>query len=323
MKHLWLSYTFSMLFLSLLTCLALWYFNPLGFGIPDKILSPLPDFLTIVTNNQVSTIHLFQPVIGGASANEGSITDLTARSVLLFDLSTNKTIFAKNPSQRMPMASLTKIMTAIVGIEHKKDDDLYTVPRSALLGEDSMGVDEGEKLSLEELLYGLVLHSGNDAAEVIAWNFPGGRDEFVKAMNQKAQALGLTDTNFTNPSGLQGDGDQFTTAHDLLVMTTYALTNLPLFKQVVATTKYDIAANANHKHFYLENETNLLTTYPGVKGVKTGYTPEAGYCLVTYLDYEGHQIVGILLGSENRREEMKNLLDFSLKSFGVAPPEHE
>ncbi len=304
-------------------CLVLWYFDPFAIGRNQKITSPLPDFLNLLKNNQVSTMHLFQPVIGDVEANEVKETDITARAALMYDLTNGKTLFSKNPTQHMPMASLTKIMTAVVALEHKKDDDKYLVPASALVGEDSMGLNAGEILSLEELLYGLMLHSGNDAAEVLAANYPGRRDEFTRAMNKKAQALGLTDTNFTNPSGLQGDGNQYTTAHDLLVMTDYALSNFPLFKLVASSVEHTIPKTTTHKEYYLENETNLISTYPGVKGVKTGYTPEAGYCLVSYLEFEGQHVVGILLGSENRRAEMKNLLDFSLKSLGIVPPLHD
>jgi D-alanyl-D-alanine carboxypeptidase len=171
-------------------------------------------------------------------------------------------------------------------------------------------------------MYGMMLHSGNDAAEVLANNFPGGRTAFVKAMNNKTKALGLKDTNFTNPTGLEGDGKQYTTSYDLVVMTEYALTNFPLFDQVAATFDFNILPTDTHKAFYLENETNLLTSYPGVKGVKTGYTPEAGLCLVTYLDFGGHKIIGVILNSENRRDDMKELLDYSLKSLGITPPNH-
>jgi D-alanyl-D-alanine carboxypeptidase len=141
-------------------------------------------------------------------------------------------------------------------------------------------------------------------------------------MNKKAQTLGISDTNFTNPTGLEGDGNQYTTAYDLLVITNFALSNSPLFNEVVSTFDYHIPYTPLHKEFYLENETNLLTSYPGVKGVKTGYTPEAGLCLVTYLDYSGHKIIGVLLGSENRKKDMKALLDYGLKSEGVTPPPH-
>ena len=221
------------------------------------------------------------------------------------------------------MASLTKIMTAIVAIENRKEDDRYIVKESDLVGENSMGLSSGEVLTLEELLYGLILPSGNDAAEVLASSYPGGRNAFISAMNDKASSLGLTNTSFTNPTGLEGDGKQYSTAYDLLVITRFGLKNFPLFREVVSTVEKEILGNSYHKYFYLYNETNLLTSYPGVRGVKTGYTPEAGLCLVTYLDYEGHEILGVLLGSQNRRQEMKDLLDSSLKLQGVEPPLHQ
>ena len=284
-------------------------------------ISPLPDFLTLDKNKQVTFLDLWLPFLANASENDSQLNELTAKSVLVYDLSSNKVIFEKNPKDRRPMASLTKIMTAIISLENKRDDDTYVVRGANLVGEDSMGLVAGERLSREELLYGLLLPSGNDAAEVLASNYPnGGREAFVKAMNDKAKALGLTDTHFSNPSGLQGDGEQYTTAYDLLVITRYALENFPIFRRIVATAEYQIDGISRHKDYYLVNETNLLTTYPGVAGVKTGYTPEAGLCLVTYLEYDGHKIVGIILNSENRRGEMKDLLDSALKSLGIEPP---
>jgi D-alanyl-D-alanine carboxypeptidase (penicillin-binding protein 5/6) len=283
-------------------------------------ISPVPDFLTLAKNNQVKGLDFWLPFIQQTHAS-GTLENLTAKSVLMYDLTTNKTIYEKNADQRMAMASLTKIMTAIVSLENKRTDDIYTVYSRDIVGEDSMGVSPGEKLSLEELMYGLLLPSGNDAAEVLADNYPdGGRPAFITAMNQKAQALGLVDTHYDNPSGLQGDGTQYTTAYDLLVITRYALQNFPEFAQTVSTASYTIPQTATHKEYDLANETNLLTTYPGVRGVKTGYTPEAGLCLVTYLDYSGHKIIGIVLNSENRRGEMKDLLDYSLESVGITPP---
>jgi D-alanyl-D-alanine carboxypeptidase (penicillin-binding protein 5/6) len=142
-------------------------------------------------------------------------------------------------------------------------------------------------------------------------------------MNDKVKALGLADTHYTNPSGLEGDGDQYTTAYDLFVITKYALENYPLLGQVVQTPFYNIPQTNTHRSYDLYNETNLLTSYPGVKGVKTGYTPEAGYCLITYLEYKDHKIIAVLLGSENRRQEMKDILDYSLTTEGITPPKHD
>ena len=284
--------------------------------------SPLPNFLTLFKNRQVSTLNIWFPDFNSKAAGTIKTPEVSARASLMYDLTANKVIFEKNAKEKLPMASLTKIMTSIIALENQKKDDKYKVGKKDLIGEDSMGLSEGEILSLKELLYGLMLHSGNDAAETIANNFPGGRKKFIEAMNNKVKALGLTDTNFTNSTGLEGDGKQYTTAYDLLVITRYAILNFPLFNEVVSAFDYSIPKTKTHKTYILENETNLLTSYPGVKGVKTGYTPEAGLCLVTYLDYGGHQIIGVLLGSDNRRDEMKDLLDYSLKSLGVNPPKH-
>lgn len=284
--------------------------------------SPIPSFLTLTDNSQVTTLDIWQPTGVLGSQIGPSAPQITARSAYVYDLTTERVLFEKDPSLRVPMASLTKIMTAIVALEHPKVDDTYVVQGRDLVGEDSMGLSAGESLALSDLLYGLILHSGNDAAEVLADNYPSGRDAFITTMNLKAQALGLQNTHFTNPTGLEGDGQQYTTAQDLVVMTRYALENFPLFGQIAATFDYYIPPSSTHKDYSLENETNLISSYPGVKGVKTGYTPEAGLCLVTYLEYGGHKIIAVLLGSDDRRGEMKELLDFSLKSVGVSPPAH-
>lgn len=286
------------------------------------IQSPLPDFLTIPKNSQASTLNIWLPQVP-EQAGKGSGLKITGKSVLAYDLTSKKTLYANNPREKLPFASLTKIMTAIIALENPKKDDKYLVRKYDLVGEDSMGLDSGEVLSLKELLYGLILHSGNDAAEVIAGNYKEGKAGFVEAMNNKAKSLGLKDTNFTNPSGLEGDGNQYTTAYDLLIMTNYALSNFSLFREIAQTFSYTIPQTQTHKEFIIENETNLITSYPGVKGVKTGFTYEAGFCLVTYLEYKDHKIIVILLNSENRRDEMKQLLDYSLLSQGVTPPKHD
>lgn len=285
------------------------------------VSSPVPDYLTSFKNQQVSTIDLWTPILEYIQSTVG-YPNITAKSALVYDLTTSKVLFEKDPKEKLPMASLTKIMTAIVALENKKNDDRYFVKKENLVGENSMGLEPGEILSLDELLYGLVLSSGNDAAETIASNFKGGRLEFIKATNEKAKSLGLKDTNFTNPTGLEGERNQYTTTLDLLVMTNYALSNFPQFRKVVATAEYNIPQTKTHKAYYLWNETSLLTTYPGVKGVKLGFTPEAGFSMVTYLEYKGQRIIGIILNSQNRRQEMKDLLDYSLKTLGIEPPAH-
>lgn len=321
MRNIRSYYTLTTIFFAIFISIVTWIAYPLVYAKMESITSPLPPSLTMIDNNQVTTLDLWFPketVLGSQIEKP----EITAKAAFVYDLATDKTLFAKNEKTRLPMASLTKIMTAIIALENKKQNDRYIVSQNNIVGENSMGLTTGEVLTLEELLYGLMLASGNDAAEVLAGSYVSSRDGFIQAMNNKAKALGLLDTDFTNPSGLQGDGNQYSTAYDLLVITKYALQNFPLFRKIVSTYEYTIPYTETHKAFYLLNDTNLLTSYPGVKGVKTGYTPEADLCLVTYLDYEGHQIIGVLLGSENRRGEMKELLDYSLKVLGNKPPLH-
>lgn len=316
-----LTYLTTILLVTALACLAVWLWEPVS-KFTSKLSFPVPSQLALPSNNQVATLDLWTIPTALADTNDIKAPNVSAKSALLYDITEEKLLFAKSATEKLPMASLTKIMTAIVSLEHPAQNDVYTVTPDALVGEDSMGLTSGETLTLSDLLYGLVLNSGNDAAETLAANFSGGRSAFIQAMNQKIITLGLSDTHFTNPTGLEGDGNQYTTAKDLLVMTRYALVHFPLFRQVVATFDYTIPATDTHKAFYLENETNLISSYPGVKGVKTGYTPEAGLCLVTYLEYGGHQIIGVVLNSESRRDDMKELLDYGLKKEGITPPQH-
>ncbi len=286
-----------------------------------NIDSPLPDFLSKKNNSEVSSLDFWLPSLFSFFDSQDSVPSLSAKSALVYDLTSEKTIYERNSKERVPIASLTKIMTAIVAIDHKREDDRYTVYPQALVGENTIGLSEGEVMSLEELLYGVFMYSGNDAAETLAINTLG-RRKFIAAMNKKAKALGLENTNFTNPTGLQGDGDQYSTAYDLLVLARHAVSNYPQIVKASSTAQYFIEETRDHYAYDMYNQTNLITSYPGVKGLKDGYTPEAGFCLVTYLDYGGHKLIGIILGSENRREEMKSLLDYSLRQQGIDPPPH-
>jgi D-alanyl-D-alanine carboxypeptidase (penicillin-binding protein 5/6) len=290
---------------------------------PIPYASPLPAQLSKSYKDYPTSAKYFKPSVSSILTRDGlKPIDLSAQAGIAYDLTTHQVLYAKNITKQMPIASLTKIMTAIVALENEDPNQQISISKDAAnIGEDSMGLSEGESLSLHDLLYGLVLHSGNDAAEAIADASPYGRDNFVYIMNKEAEELGLTNTHFTNPTGLQGDGKQYSTAYDLLVMTKYAL-DMPLFKQVAATVHYDIYSTEHNKAYHLDNETNLLTSYPGVKGVKTGFTDEAGLCLVTYLEHDGHRIIAVLLNSPDRRQEMKDLLDYSLKDLGDTPPPH-
>lgn len=285
------------------------------------ILAPIPEFL-VNTFYKESRDFSFWEIEGKVLATRSAKPEISALSAISYDLTSDTLLYSTKRDTKFPIASLTKIMTAVVAIENMDLDQEIKISRNASeIGENVMGISKGEVYALEELLYGLMLNSGNDAAEAIAEASPFGRENFVHLMNKKAEDLGLTNTRFTNPSGLEGDGEQYSTAGELVVLSRYALENKD-FAKIVSTYSYHISYSDEHKELYLYNQTNLLTSYPGVKGLKTGFTPEAGMSLVTYLEYGGHRIIAVLLSSDNRRQEMKDLLDYSLESLGVDPPPH-
>lgn len=297
------------------------YINVGKLGALSDVVSPLPKLLTNVIYNESNSSFFWQPRLGVLGTSQKPL-NLTAKAALSYDTTTNTMLYEKNIDDKLPIASLTKIMTAVIALENMSMNQVITITKSAAtIGEDSMGLSEGETLKLSDLMFGMLLQSGNDAAEAIAQASKFKRRDYIHLMNKKAEDLGLSNTRFTNPTGLQGDGEQYSTAKELLVMTNYALQKKD-FSEIVATYQHDIEVTPTHKGYTLFNETNLLTTYPGVKGVKTGFTDEAGLCLVTYLDYQGHKIIAVLLNSQNRRAEMAEILDYSLKSLGIAPPPH-
>lgn len=312
--------------IALLICLFVFFAGGIGLYYHHEktnaknIASPLPEGLSKKNNSEITSLDFWLPSLFGLF-EENEAPELSAKSALVYDLTDEKTVYEKNSGERLPMASLTKIMTAIVAIDHKRPDDMYVVYEEALVGENTIGLSKGEVMTLEELLYGVFMYSANDAAETLAINTMD-RSEFINTMNKKAKAIGLSNTNFTNPTGFQGDGDQYTTAYDLLVLARYVVANYPQIIKASSTEEIVLEESLDHYEYHLYNQLNLITSYPGVKGLKDGYTPEAGLCLVTYLDYKGHEMIGIILGSENRRQEMKDLLDYSLKTQGISPPKH-
>ena len=238
------------------------------------------------------------------------LENITAKSVYVYDLTAQKALFAKNPDLKLPTASTLKILTAIVTLDNSSLENIFSVSaKAANVGEDSMLLSEGERLTVKDLLYGLMLPSGNDAAITLAENIAGDESKFVEIMNQKAQKIGMNDTFFVNTSGLEGDGEDYSTVKDMTQLAAYSWTNYPLLKTIAGTYNYQIPQSDTHKFFDLYNETNLLTTYPGVKGFKPGFTPKAGYCLITVAEINGHEIIITMLNSQNRREEMRQILD--------------
>lgn len=258
---------------------------------------PEPNWYPSIKNNTLT-----QPEIAGDAG-------------ILVEINSGDVLFEQNSNEKRPIASLVKIMTAIIALEHKNlDEKIYITQSATEVGENSMQLNAGEVFTLEDLLYGLILHSGNDSAYAISENVAGNSDRFVEWMNIKAKKLGMQDTKFTDPSGL--DDTAYSTPTDLVKLTRYALKN-PQFRKIVSTVEYEIFGTNENKYIYLYNQTNLLTTYPGVAGIKTGFTEKAGLSLVTYAENEGREVVGIVLNSIDRKGDMILILDHGFESLGI------
>ena len=212
---------------------------------------------------------------------------LSAAAAVTMDADTGETLFAENADSRLPMASTTKIMTALVALGEGDLDRVYTVKKQyAAVEGSSMYLEEGERLTLRDTLYGLLLSSGNDAAAAVAGEC-GGERAFVDKMNAKARELGLTDTRFENPSGLPSDG-HYTTARELAKITAAALRD-PVFRDIVSTKTCTAAGRT------LVNHNRLLSLYKDAIGVKTGFTRAAGRCLVSAAERNGRTVIAVTL----------------------------
>lgn len=290
----------------------------------DKIsfVSPIPKVFGV---SQTEEIHnnWFPKSIGrdySALFREGnSGLNISANSAILVDYDTGDIIFEKNIHARQPVASTVKIMTALLALKNNDLKDVFAVSANAAkVGENSMILGAGEKLTLEELLYGMMLVSGNDAATVISENVAGSQEKFVEMMNTAAHQMELTDTKYANPSGLdEDDKTQYSTPYDMAVIAHYLWEHYPQIRDITSTYHKYIDATEKHKDYELYNDTNLLTSYPGVKGIKPGFTWESGLCLVTYAENDGKKLLGVILGSGDRRGEMKELLDYGYAYYGI------
>lgn len=255
----------------------------------------------------------------GIVASQTNAPQISAKASIFVETKDGLVLYAKNIHDRLPIASLAKVMTVLVALEHKKMDDVFTVSqRAADMEPDKMLLIAGEKLTLKELLDGIFLISANDAAEVIAEETIASREEFIKLMNSKALQLGMKDTFFANPTGLDEDANNsYSSAYDLAILTRYLIRHFPEVVDISKTEHIYLPKTDTHQDYDMYSGINLLTTYPGVVGFKTGYTPEAGLTLITLIRKEGHEIIGILLGSGSRRDEAREILDYSFKELNI------
>lgn len=243
---------------------------------------------------------------------EATYPVLSAQSALVIDLNSGISLYEKDPDKTLLPASTTKIITALVAMDSFPDDLVIDVKFGKVDGQ-KMGLVEGERIKVGDLLYGLLVYSANDAAEAFAQSFAGGRDAFIAAMNEKAKELNLTHTSFKNPTGLDGNG-HFTTARDLIRVSEVAMRN-SRFAKIVATkekTVKNIGGNIIHKLF---NINELLGKVKGVLGVKTGWTENARENLVTYIERDGKKVMIALLGSQDRFGETTELIDWVFTNY--------
>jgi D-alanyl-D-alanine carboxypeptidase len=235
---------------------------------------------------------------------------LSARAAVLLDVASGAVLYSKNGDERHAPASLTKMMTALVAVERGDLNQRITASEHVYVEPVVIGLDPGEVMTLDELLYGLLLTSGNDAAVAIAEGVGGTQGRFVGWMNEKAAALGLRNTHFLNPHGLDAPG-HYSTAEDLARLTA-AMMREPLLARVVGAREYTRNGPPLYK---FRNSNPLLGTYDGVNGGKTGFTDLAGRCLAVSASRGGHQVIAVVLGSQNIARDGQTLLDYAYGNY--------
>ena len=268
------------------------------------------------TEENVNINTIKQEVIQTTS----NITDnpkLDSRIALVYDRASGRILFDKNGNKTTPMASTTKIMTAIIVVENSNLSDIVTIDsKSAGTGGSRLGLKKNDKITVNDLLYGLMLRSGNDAAVALAIHVGGSVEGFAELMNKKAKELNLTSTHFMVPHGLDMDG-HYTTAYELAKMADYALKNEKL-KAIVSTKTCTININNNPK--VISNTNELLGSVSGVYGVKTGFTNGAGRCLVTACKRDSLDIITVIIGSDTKKirtSDSMKLIEYSFKNYQI------
>lgn len=245
------------------------------------------------------------------------IPALSTRAILIKDLATDTILYQKDVNSSLPIASTTKIMTALVASEYFKPNTVLTVHDEAFISGSRVGFRTGEDLSFRSMLYGMLLSSGNDAAYAISENYPGGVLGFVSAMNKKAAQLNLKNTHFDNPAGFDSP-NHYSSASDLAKITQEALKDYQL-SRIFATKDTSIVSLDKKYQHNLHNLNKLLSQISGVLGVKTGTTEAAKENLVTLVERGGHRVLLVVLGSDDRFGETTKLIDWAYDNFTWSP----
>lgn len=256
-------------------------------------------------------ILLFLTVFCLMTVSVGALdqSDVSAECAVLISEQTGEIIFQKNAYTHHSMASTTKIMTSLIAAESGRIRDEIVVSENMINVEGtSMGLLPGDSVSLLELIYGMLLPSGNDAANVTACYIGGNVENFAKLMNNKAREIGMNNTNFVTPSGLD-DENHYSCAYDMALLGRYAIQN-PIFKTVCSSKKATLSYGNPPYRRTLYNHNRLLSTYKYALGIKTGFTKKSGRCLVSYAQKDGVGLVAVTLNAPNDWSDHKKMLDF-------------
>ncbi len=245
------------------------------------------------------------PVLLWLCPVQAAEVSVSARAAILYDCDRGVALYEKNADEEHLIASTTKIMTAVVALEQARLDDTVTVAQSHMVEGSSMYLKPGESVTVEKLLYGLMLCSGNDAALALADHCGGGVDNFVALMNEKAGELGMVNTSFENPNGLDGE-HHHSTARDMALLAAYAAED-PTFRRICSTKSVKIEG------WTMENHNRLLKELDGCIGMKTGYTKAAGRTLVTVCERDGRRLAAVTLHDGNDWADHKALYTWGFK----------
>ena len=246
---------------------------------------------------------------------EIKIPDTNSRACVVIDRNTNTVLYGKNENQKRKMASTTKIMTATIIIENCNLNETVEISKKAAgTGGSRLGLKAGDKITIRDLLYGLMMRSGNDSAVALAEYAGGSIEGFAEKMNKKASDLGLNNTHFETPHGLDSD-EHYTTAYELALLSNYALNN-KIFAQIVGTKEYTITINDYPKQ--LSNTNELLGNLDGIYGIKTGFTNGANRCLVTACKRNNMDIICVVLGADTKKfrtQDSVKLINYIFDNF--------
>lgn len=270
----------------------------------------LADDINIYDTEDINIIETVETV-----AKQENIPTINSKSAVVIDRNSNTILYGKDENTKRKMASTTKIMTCLIVIENSNLNDIVEISKkSAGTGGSRLGLKTGDKITVKDLLYGLMLCSGNDAAVALAEYVSGSVQNFSILMNQKAKELNLSNTNFETPHGLDSES-HYTTAYELALLANYALNN-ETFLKIVGTKTYTVTINGYSKQ--ISNTNELLGNLNGVYGIKTGFTNGANRCLVTACKRENLDIICVVLGADTKNFRTKdsiNLIEYSFKTF--------